>query len=110
MKSDVLRKRSRHDARRGNLSGQTSDSPSVSPGASRRPSADVDDGISPTLFYFNGSAFDVVDIGPQSSVSNGALRYAPATTQSALVGALGVNTAVQAPGSLGEFERRRGAG
>jgi GATA-binding protein, other eukaryote len=42
MKSDVIRKRSRHDARRaanGNGSnGSNADTPSVSPGASRRPS------------------------------------------------------------------------
>ena len=44
MKSDVIRKRSRHDARRGN---NTSETPSASPGVSRRPSPARDP--SPTL-------------------------------------------------------------
>ncbi len=44
MKSDVIRKRSRHDARRGN---NTSETPSASPGVSRRPSPVRDP--SPTL-------------------------------------------------------------
>jgi GATA-binding protein, other eukaryote len=104
MKSDVIRKRSRHDARRGssssNVSGNASETPSASPGASRRPSADVDDGISPTLAAdSNASAFDDIDIDPASSVSNngnGGLGYAPAT-QSELVGALGANNAYNYP-------------
>ncbi|KIL58289.1 hypothetical protein M378DRAFT_335299 [Amanita muscaria Koide BX008] len=44
MKSDVIRKRSRHDARRG---GNPSETPSASPGVSRRPSPARD--ASPTL-------------------------------------------------------------
>ncbi|KAF7796503.1 hypothetical protein EIP86_007681, partial [Pleurotus ostreatoroseus] len=42
MKSDVIRKRARHDARRGG--GAVSETPSASPGASRRASP-IDDGI-----------------------------------------------------------------
>ncbi|GJE89056.1 GATA Zn-finger domain-containing protein [Phanerochaete sordida] len=44
MKSDVIRKRARHDARRG--SGHSSETPSASPGASRRASPE---GNTPTL-------------------------------------------------------------
>ncbi|KAI0063008.1 hypothetical protein BV25DRAFT_1803048 [Artomyces pyxidatus] len=45
MKSDVIRKRSRHDARRV---GNVSETPSASPGASRRATPNAD-GLSPTL-------------------------------------------------------------
>ena len=41
MKSDVIRKRARHDARRG-ASGHSSETPSASPGASRRASPIID--------------------------------------------------------------------
>jgi GATA-binding protein, other eukaryote len=109
MKSDVIRKRSRHDARRGssssNVSGNASETPSASPGASRRtsPNADADDGVSPTLAAdSNASAFDDVDVDPtggHSSVSNngnGGFGYAP-QTQSELVGALGASSAYSYP-------------
>ena len=45
MKSDVIRKRARHDARRG--SGTVSETPSASPGASRRASP-INDGSGPS--------------------------------------------------------------
>ncbi|KAJ7499119.1 hypothetical protein FB451DRAFT_1204305 [Mycena latifolia] len=38
MKSDVIRKRSRHDARRGGVSASVSETPTASPGVSRRAS------------------------------------------------------------------------
>lgn len=46
MKSDVIRKRARHDARRGTTGGTVSETPSASPGASRRASPTAD---TPTL-------------------------------------------------------------
>lgn len=99
MKSDVIRKRSRHDSRRGSTSGNgagnASDTPSASPGASRRPSpnGDIDGDVSPTLVAdSNPGAFDDPDIDPASSHSagsnNGGFSYVP-PTQSELVGALG---------------------
>jgi GATA-binding protein, other eukaryote len=111
MKSDVIRKRSRHDARRGsssgNGSGNASETPSASPGASRRPSPniDADGGVSPTLVSdSNASAFDDVDLDVDSSpehnsVSNnsrGGFGYTP-PTQSELVGALGATNACSYP-------------
>ena len=110
MKSDVIRKRSRHDARRGSsssgvVSGNTSETPSASPGASRRPSplGDVDGGVSPTLALdSNPSAFDDLDIDPTSghngmANNNGSsFGYAP-PTQSELVGALGGSNAYSYP-------------
>ena len=109
MKSDVIRKRSRHDARRGSSgttgSGNASETPSASPGASRRPSphADVDGGVSPTLAAdSNASAFDDVDIDPLSghngvsSDSGRGFRYA-APTQSELAGALGTSNTCSYP-------------
>jgi GATA-binding protein len=47
MKSDVIRKRSRHDARRGGAGGAPEDTPSASPGVSRRTSPVPE--ASPTL-------------------------------------------------------------
>jgi GATA-binding protein len=111
MKSDVIRKRSRHDARRGssssaNGSGHSSETPSASPGASRRtsPNVDADGGVSPTLAVDpNPSAFDDVDpdpVGNHNGMINNAGRafgYAP-PTQSELVGALGSSNAYSYPG------------
>ena len=109
MKSDIIRKRSRHDARRssssGNISGNASETPSASPGASRRPSpnGDADDIISPTLAAdSNASAFDDVDIDPAGGHNNvshnngGGFGYVP-PTQSELVGALGASNAYSYP-------------
>ncbi|KAI9507942.1 hypothetical protein F5148DRAFT_980619 [Russula earlei] len=110
MKSDVIRKRSRHDARRGstsggNISGNSTETPSASPGTSRRPSpnADADGGISPTLAVDrNSNAFDDVDVDPASSrhvMSNGngsSFGYV-SQTQSELVGALGGSNAYSYP-------------
>ncbi|KAI0297069.1 hypothetical protein B0F90DRAFT_1669623 [Multifurca ochricompacta] len=110
MKSDVIRKRSRHDARRGsssgNGSGHTSETPSASPGASRRPSpnGDADGGVSPTLATdSNPGAFDDTDtdsIGNHNINGNNnngsSFGYGP-STQSELVGALGANTAYSYP-------------
>lgn len=104
MKSDVIRKRSRHDARRGssssgNGSGNSSDTPSASPGASRRPSpnGDADGGVSPTLAIDpNPNAFDDIDVDPASNhsgIADNSTRgfgYV-ASTQSELVGALGTS-------------------
>ena len=47
MKSDVIRKRSRHDARRASINGGPEDSPSTSPGPSLRSSPVRE--VSPTL-------------------------------------------------------------
>jgi GATA-binding protein len=107
MKSDVIRKRSRHDSRRGSTSGHgpgnTSETPSASPGASRRPSpnGDADGDLSPTLASdSNAGAFDDPDIDPASSHSagsnNGGFGYVP-PTQSELVGALGTGNAYSYP-------------
>ncbi|KAJ7038960.1 hypothetical protein C8F04DRAFT_950595, partial [Mycena alexandri] len=43
MKSDVIRKRSRHDARRGGASASVSETPTASPGVSRRASPSPND-------------------------------------------------------------------
>ncbi|KAH8114979.1 hypothetical protein DFH11DRAFT_1840926 [Phellopilus nigrolimitatus] len=76
MKSDIIRKRSRHDARR--VSGET---PSASPGASRRASPSAAQQMSPTL-------------APDSSTVQPAYNYSQedydfAGPQSELMGALG---------------------
>ena len=112
MKSDVIRKRSRHDARRGSsgsaghCSGHSSETPSASPGASRRPSpnGDADGGVSPTLgFDSNPCAFDDIDVDPANNhngMVNGRHRgfeYVP-PTQSELVGALGDSNTYGYPG------------
>jgi GATA-binding protein len=97
MKSDVIRKRSRHDSRRGSTSGNgagnASETPSASPGASRRPSpnGDADGDVSPTLAIdSNPGAFDDPDLDPSSSHSAGSNNFNfAAQTQSELVGALG---------------------
>ena len=47
MKSDVIRKRARHDARRGSGNGSSETPPSASPGASRRASPNAES--TPTL-------------------------------------------------------------
>ena len=109
MKSDVIRKRSRHDARRGSGSGIGSGSfsettPSASPGASRRPSpnVDTDDGFSPTLVAdSNAGAFDDLDVDSTSGHngndgSGGRFGYMP-PTQSELIGALGATGACHYP-------------
>ncbi|KAJ7918311.1 hypothetical protein B0H13DRAFT_2231279 [Mycena leptocephala] len=57
MKSDVIRKRSRHDARRGGASASVSETPTASPGVSRRASP--------------------APGGPASSASNSAGRASP---------------------------------
>jgi len=102
MKSDVIRKRSRHDARRGssssgNGSGSNLETPSASPGASRRPSpnGDLDGGVSPTLAVDpNSNAFDDIDADPTGNPNNMANGTSSgfgytSSTQSELVGALG---------------------
>jgi GATA-binding protein len=107
MKSDVIRKRSRHDARRGssgsagNLSGHSSETPSASPGASRRPSplGDADGGVSPTLGVdSNPCAFDDIDAEFASNHMTNSGRFGYGTaTQSELVGALGGTNAYSYP-------------
>lgn len=75
MKSDVIRKRSRHDARRSGP--DSSDTPSASPGASRRPSPNLE--RSPTL-------------APDSTTQptyEFPEEPAPQTSSSELMGALG---------------------
>jgi len=110
MKSDVIRKRSRHDARRGSSSsghgsGNASETPSASPGASRRPSpnGDADGGVSPTLAIdSNPGAFDDIDADPASShnglanTNGNGFGYVP-PTQSELVGALGASNTYNYP-------------
>jgi GATA-binding protein, other eukaryote len=73
MKSDVIRKRSRHDTRRGNP-----DTPSASPGVSRRASPVHD--ISPTLAPDSSTAQLNFDYNEEIDFRN---------TQSELLGALG---------------------
>jgi GATA-binding protein, other eukaryote len=106
MKSDVIRKRSRHDARRGSGSGigsgNLSETPSASPGASRRtsPHVDGDGGFSPTLVAdSNASAFDDLDVDSASGHndgSGGSFGYMP-PTQSELIRALGTTGACSYP-------------
>ncbi|KAF7373864.1 hypothetical protein MSAN_00598400 [Mycena sanguinolenta] len=74
MKSDIIRKRSRHDARRGGASASVSETPTASPGVSRRASPAPN--------------------GPASSASTTAGRASPtlapdSTTTSELSSALG---------------------
>ncbi len=104
MKSDVIRKRSRHDSRRGsssgNVTGNASDTPSASPGASRRPSpVDADDDVSPTLAA-DPNPFDDPDMesatGHGVGSNNGSFGYTT-STQSELVGALGTGNAYSYP-------------
>ncbi|KAA1475739.1 hypothetical protein DENSPDRAFT_784052 [Dentipellis sp. KUC8613] len=74
MKSDVIRKRSRHDARRAGAG--VSETPSASPGASRRatPNADASPTLAPdsTTIGYDGTGNDnVYDYRPsQSELSN----------------------------------------
>lgn len=108
MKSDVIRKRSRHDARRGssgsagNISGHSSETPSASPGASRRPSpnGDADDVLSPTLGVdSNHCAFDDIDAEfANNHMANNSRGFGYGqATQSELVGALGGTSAYSYP-------------
>jgi hypothetical protein len=83
MKPDVIRKRSQHDTRGSSASAShgsdhSTETPSASPGASRRPSplGDADGGVSPKLaFDSNPSAIDDIDVDPPSN-HNG---YVPPT-------------------------------
>ncbi|RPD63428.1 hypothetical protein L227DRAFT_584549 [Lentinus tigrinus ALCF2SS1-6] len=82
MKSDVIRKRARHDARRGVGNGSSETPPSASPGASRRASPNAES--TPTL---------APDSSTQVSYSNdngnsGGMDYR-SSMQSELMGALG---------------------
>ncbi|KAF5363111.1 hypothetical protein D9757_011712 [Collybiopsis confluens] len=116
MKSDVIRKRSRHDVRaRANSTGgagrgfAASDTPSASPGVSRRPSPspgptfrDTSPGISFSNDLTNPNASPI--LAPDSSTApnnifdyssgntsddNMDLEYPPSNSQSELMGALG---------------------
>jgi hypothetical protein len=81
MKPDVIRKRSQHDtcgSSASHGSGHSTETPSASPGASRRPSplGDADGGVSPKLaFDSNPIAIDDIDVDPPSN-HNG---YVPPT-------------------------------
>ncbi|KAH9914081.1 uncharacterized protein BXZ73DRAFT_55169 [Epithele typhae] len=83
MKSDVIRKRARHDARRGTGNSSSETPPSASPGASRRASPNVES--TPTLAP-DSSTQSAPNGGevPSSASSNG---YS--SMQSELMGALG---------------------
>jgi len=102
MKSNMIRKRSWHDApcssssSSGHSSVNALETPSASPGASHQPSpnSDADGGVSPTLAVDpNPSTFDDLDVVPANGHSglvdnNGnSFGYVP-LTQSKLVGAL----------------------
>ncbi|PIL25749.1 transcription factor [Ganoderma sinense ZZ0214-1] len=87
MKSDVIRKRARHDARRGAGNGSSETPPSASPGASRRPSPNAES--TPTLAP--DSSTQVTYGGGEVSSTNSAgnnLDYR-GSLQSELLGALG---------------------
>ncbi|KAG6818666.1 hypothetical protein H0H93_003012 [Arthromyces matolae] len=90
MKSDVIRKRSRHDARRGSTSGgnglaSVSDTPSASPGVSRRASPARE--TSPTL---------APDSTTQMSYDySEEMDYRSTHTHSELLGALGGDLSAQ---------------
>ncbi|CDO77497.1 hypothetical protein BN946_scf184902.g31 [Trametes cinnabarina] len=92
MKSDVIRKRARHDARRSGNS--VSETPSASPGASRRASPNAEP--TPTLAPDSSTATQSpgnnnVDYNNGgNNNSNGANEYRP-SMQSELMGALGPN-------------------
>lgn len=82
MKSDVIRKRARHDARRGVGNGSSETPPSASPGASRRASPNAES--TPTL------APDSSTQVSYDNSNNGGMDYR-SSMQSELMGALGSN-------------------
>ena len=89
MKSDVIRKRSRHDARRAGPG--VSETPSASPGASRRASPNAD-AASPILAPDSTTSL-ACEANDEPDYRN--------STQSELVGALGVESS-QNPGFSGQ--------
>ncbi|KAI0702798.1 hypothetical protein C8T65DRAFT_696864 [Cerioporus squamosus] len=84
MKSDVIRKRARHDARRGVGNGSSETPPSASPGASRRASPNAES--TPTLAPDSSTQLSYNDSGN----GNGGMDYR-SSMQSELMGALGNN-------------------
>ena len=91
MKSDVIRKRARHDARRGaggNTSSETP--PSASPGASRRASPNADPTPAPdsTPTLAPDSSTQTFSTNEASASTGGGVDYR-ASMQSELMGALG---------------------
>ncbi|RDX49736.1 hypothetical protein OH76DRAFT_1515009 [Lentinus brumalis] len=84
MKSDVIRKRARHDARRGVGNGSSETPPSASPGASRRASPNAES--TPTLAPDSSTQLSYSDSGN----GNGGMDYR-SSMQSELMGALGSN-------------------
>ncbi|KAI0742975.1 hypothetical protein C8Q80DRAFT_945709 [Daedaleopsis nitida] len=89
MKSDVIRKRARHDARRGSGNGSSETPPSASPGASRRASPNVES--TPTLAPDSSTQVTY----SSSSDSNGSGMDYRASMQSELMGALGNDSQMQ---------------
>jgi GATA-binding protein len=90
MKSDVIRKRSRHDARRA--AGPIEQTPSTSPGASRRPSPVADNVSTPTFAPDSTTQSGLFDIPDYSQ-----------TTASELLGALGDTSSYTPSYSLASF-------
>ncbi|TBU60051.1 hypothetical protein BD310DRAFT_815977 [Dichomitus squalens] len=88
MKSDVIRKRARHDARRGVGNGSSETPPSASPGASRRPSPNAES--TPTLAPDSSTQVSYGGGGNEGSPHHGGntMEYR-GSMQSELMGALG---------------------
>ncbi|KAI0673196.1 hypothetical protein C8Q78DRAFT_969930 [Trametes maxima] len=88
MKSDVIRKRARHDARRAGNS--VSETPSASPGASRRasPNAESTPTLAPDSSTATQSPYGSSDSNGSGNGNGGVAEYRP-SLQSELMGALG---------------------
>ncbi|KAI1787418.1 hypothetical protein LXA43DRAFT_951307 [Ganoderma leucocontextum] len=87
MKSDVIRKRARHDARRGAGNGSSETPPSASPGASRRASPNVES--TPTLAPDSSTQLTYNGGGEANNNSAGNNMDYRGSLQSELMGALG---------------------
>ena len=88
MKSDVIRKRARHDARRGAGNGSSETPPSASPGASRRASPNAES--TPTLAPDSSTQLSYNGGGNEGSPhNNGGNMEFRGSMQSELMGALG---------------------
>ncbi|KAF9074332.1 hypothetical protein BDP27DRAFT_1416219 [Rhodocollybia butyracea] len=97
MKSDVIRKRSRHDARRG-TNGSLAETPSASPGVSRRasPARELSPTLAPDSSTASSQVFDYSSSPDDMDYSHGS------TSQSELLNALGgTDSGANANGSGG---------
>ena len=86
MKSDVIRKRARHDARRGAGNSSSETPPSASPGASRRASPNAES--TPTLAPDSSTQVSYSNTNETNTSTSPGVDYR-ASMQSELMGALG---------------------